>query len=542
MSAPDLLPAIPAAAALAGLVFLAGARLRGARWAALTWALVSLPTLAVLTYRWWDRYVGPDPYARWQFHLSPANMSLVLPLAVISPLLLWAAEGGNAGTGRGAVASSLACFALSAALAALLCQHFFLLTCLFAVATLFAAGAALLRGKGKRSFAATALFPLGLSDLCLALGILFLYLYDPGRGLFFPAAPLQPSGRLAVACALMLAAALLRLGCLPFHLWMVRVCEGGDDLRLIHLLAVDLTLGTFLLYSVTRVFFVWEGVWVWTCLGISALTLLMALRGLLAASQRHEVWGLLCVALGAQIALTASPGSQAAAAAMRLGLWAGLPALSLVYIGSRRGKGRAWALVLGAASLMGIAALAGFTSRWMGFKALAGELGGGASVIYIPAMVLVFAGALTEGFTSLWIPRADGEGAAASVDVAAGVLLTGFLFTVALYPGGVVDLLMREYGLPVSLPFPSWTSLGWAVLLSVGMATLVLYAWGYRGKGEGGREAVFPGGPLPIWSGGKVIPAFPEAPTSGKGLAAVILGDLLIYAAWGAVIVYLAFR
>lgn len=542
MTTPDLLPVIPAAAALAGLIFLAGVRLRWARWAALTWALVSLPTLAVLTYRWWDRYVGPDPYAWWQFHLSPANMSLVLPLAVISPLLLWAARGGESGTGRGAVASALGCLALSAALAALLCEHFFLLACLYAVTTLLSAGAVLIRGKGRRSFAAAAFFPLGLSDLCLVLGILFLYLSDPGRGLFFPAAPLQPSGGAAVACALMLAAALLRLGCFPFHRWMVRLCEGGEDLRLIHLLAVHLTLGAFLLYSVTRVFFVWEGVWVWICLGISALTLLMALKELLAASKRHEVWGLLCVALGAQIAFCAAPGSQAAAAAMRLGLWAGLPALALVHIGSERGRGRTWALVLGAASLMGVVALAGFTSRWMEFQALAGELGGGVSLLYIPAMVLLFAGALTEGFTALWIPRVDAEGGRGGLEVAAGVLLAGFLFTVALYAGGVVDLLMREYGLPVSLPFPSWTSLGWAVLLCVGMAALVLYAWGYRGKGEGGGEAAFPAGPLPLWSRERAILLPPGALVSGKGLAVVILGDLLIYAAWGAVILYLAFR
>ena len=536
-----MLPAIPAAAALAGLIFLFARRFSKAKWVALTWALVSLPTLAVLTYHWWDHHVGPDPYARWQFYLSPVNMSLVLPLAVISPLLLWAAEGRGLGMKRDSVVSALSCFALSAALGALLCRHFFLLTCLFTLATLFIAGAALMREKGKRSFAAAVLFPLGLSDLCLALGILFLYLSDPSRGLFFPNAPLELSGNLIAACALMFAAALLRLGCFPFHGWMVRICEGGKDFRLIHLLAVDLILGTFLLYSVTRVFFVWEGVWIWICFGLSALTLVLALRGLLSAARRYEVWGLLCVALGAQIALAASPGSQMAAAAMRLGLWAGIPALALIHIGSVKGRRRTWALVLGAASLMGIPAMAGFTWRWMEFQVLAGELSGGASVLYVAAMVLVFAGALIEGFTSLWIPRVEEEEASGTATIAAGALLAAFLLAIGLYAGAVVDLLMREYGLAVSLPFSSWTSLGWAVLLCAGTATLILYAWSYRGRGEGWRETAFPGGALPLWSGGRIAPGILKVPGSGKGLAAIILGDVLLYAAWAAVIVYLAF-
>jgi formate hydrogenlyase subunit 3/multisubunit Na+/H+ antiporter MnhD subunit len=497
--------------------------------------------LAVLTYRWWDHYVGPDPYATWQFRLSPANMSLVLPLAVISPLLLWAAEGRGLGAKREAAASALSCFALSAALAALLSRHFFLLAGFFALASLCAAGAVLVRRKGERSFAAAALFPLGLSDLCLALGVLFIYLSDPSRGLFFPSAPLRLSGNLITACALMLAAALLRLGCFPFQRWMARISEGGKDLRLVHLLAVDLTLGAFLLYSVTRVFFAWEGAWIWICFGISALTLALALRGLLHAAARHEVWGLLAMALGAQIALCAAPGSQAAAAAMRLGLWAGIPALALVHIGSVKGKGRTWALILGAASLMGIPPMAGFAWRWMEFQALAGELSTGAGVLFIAAVALVFGGALIEGFASLWIPRVEGEGeASGEATIASGALLAAFLLAVGLYAGTFVDLLMREYGLPVSLPFPSWTSLGWAVLLSAGIAALILYTLNYRGRAEVRRETTFPGGPLPLRYGGRFPPGILNVPVSGRGFAVVILCDICVFAAWAAVMVYLA--
>ena len=541
MSAPDMLPAIPAAAALAGLIFLLARRFSKARWVALTWALISLPTLAVLTYNWWDHHVGPDPYARWQLYLSPANMSLVLPLAVISPFLLWVAEGRGLGMKRDSAASALSCFALSAALAALLCRHFFLLACLFALATLFMVGAVQARRKGERSFVAAVLIPLGLSDLCLALGIYFLYLSDPSRGLFFHNVPLELSGKLVAACALMFAAALLRLGCFPFHRWMVRICEGGKDLRLIHLLAVDLTLGTFLLYSVTRVFFVWEGVWIWVGFGLSALTLLLTLRGLLSAGKRYEVWGLLCVALGSQIVLAASSGSQVAGAAMRLGLWAGVPALALVHIGSRKGRGRTWALALGAASLMGIPPMAGFAWRWMEFQVLAGELSGGTSVLFIAAVVLVFAGALIEGFASLWIPRVEEEEASETATIAAGALLAAFLFAIGLYAGAVVDLLMREYGLPVSIPFSSWTSLGWAALLCSAIAALILYAWSYRGRGEGWREKAFPGGTIPLQPGGRYTPGILKVPGSGKGLAVVVLWDVLLYAGWAAVIVYLAF-
>jgi formate hydrogenlyase subunit 3/multisubunit Na+/H+ antiporter MnhD subunit len=541
MNAPDILPALPAAAAATGLIFLAGLRRRRTRWLALGWALIALPALTLITYRLWDHYVGPGTFSFWRFYLSPTNMSLLLPLAVVSPPLLAAAEGKGLGRGRGNAASALSCFALAAAMTAVMSDHYFLLAGTFALATSCMVGAAMLRKRGSRRFLPPALLPLALSDLCLALGALFLYLSDPGRGLFFPALPLEPRGKLAAACALMLAAALLRLGCFPLHRWMAGISRGGKDFRLIHLLGVDLVLGTYLLYMVTRVWFRWEGNWIWICFGVSLITLAEVLRELLSSAGRVEMWGLLCAALGAHLALSASPGGQAAAAAARLGLWAGLPALALVHMGSERGRWKAWAAVVGGVSLLGLPPLAGFTWRWMEFHVLAGAFSGGVTVLFLAALPLVFAGALVEGFTALLLPRGDGEGnpgIAGAAALAAGVLLAAFLAALGLYPGTMVDLLMREYGLPVSLPFTSWTTLGWAMLLCSGLAVVILSAWIMRGGGGARRPgAALPGGALPLW-GRKRPPAF----EAGKALRTIAVCGVALYAGWAAIMVYLAFR
>jgi hypothetical protein len=177
----------------------------------------------------------------------------------------------------------------------------------------------------------------------------------------------------------------------------------------------------------------------------------------------------------------------------------------------------------------------------MEFQVLAGELNDRTSVLFAAAMVLVFAGALIEGFASLWIPRVEEEEASGTTTIAAGALLAAFIFAIGLYAGTVVDLLMREYGLPVSLPFSSWSSLGWAALLCAAIAALILYAWSYRGRGEGWQERTFPGGMLPLRPGGRLAPGRLKVPGSGKGLIAVILWDVMLYAAWAAVVIYLAF-
>jgi hypothetical protein len=337
----------------------------------------------------------------------------------------------------------------------------------------------------------------------------------------------------------MLAAALLRLGCIPLHRWIAGVSQGGKDLRLVHLLAVDLTLGTFLLFSVSRIFFVWDGVWVWVCLGIAAATLAEVVRELLHASGREETWGLLCAACGAGLALAAAPGGQAAAAAARLGLWAGIPALALVELGSESGFGMGWARVAGGASLMGLPPLAGFAWLWMGFGVLAGEFAGGVTVIFLAAIPLLFAGALVMGADSLLLPRGGEEQAPAKVAAATGVLLAAFCAAVGLYPGAMVDLLMREYGLPLDIPFTSWTTLGWAVLICAGLAVIIASAWTQR-RGEVHAGEARMTRSLPLLER-KISFPYPLL-EKRRFRAVVVLGEFLIYLAWIAVMVYLGIK
>ncbi|MDY6795673.1 MAG: hypothetical protein SWK76_10420 [Actinomycetota bacterium] len=541
MRAVFVLPALPAAAALAGLVFLAGWRFRRARFPALGWALLSLPTLAVLAYRFWDHHVGPEGFSWWMFELTPGNMSMIVPLAALSPLLLLAAEGKGMDTGRENVASALSCLALASAMTAVLSRHLFITACMFALATLSMAGAALARKGGGRAFLPASLVPVALSDLCLAVGVLFLYLHDPSRGLFLPAAPLRVEGLLIPACALMLAAALLRLGGFPFHRWMSGIARGGKDFRLIHLLAVDLVLGTYLLYSVTRVLFAWDGTWVWICFGVSLLTLVVVLRELLSARDRDEAWGLLCVALGAHVALSASTGSQLGAVACRLGIWVGVAALALVQIGGERGRGRTWALPVGGLCLLGLPPMAGFSWRWMEFNVLAGELAGGAAVLFLAAVPVVFAGAFIEGFTCLWLPARGEAEAPRPWTIFSGVVLAAFLLVLGLYPGKLVDLLMREYGLAVNLPFSSWTPLGWAMLICGVVSMLILAAWTFSGDETRRAAADSRPGALPLLGERRVFgPALVAG--SRKSLVAYTACDGLLLAAWAAAMIYLALR
>lgn len=540
MNAPDFLVALPAAPVAAGLIYLAGWRRPRSRRVALGWLLLSLPALAVATYRLWDHYVGPGVYAVWRFALSPANMPFLLPLAGVCPLLFLAAEGGARRAGRRNAASALSCFALAAALAAILSDHLFPLAGLCGLATLCTAGSVLAGGREGRHLVPAFLLPLGLADLCLALAMAFMYFSDPSRGLFFPAIPLKTGGWLAAACALMLASALLRLGGFPLHRWMAGAARAGTEARLLHVLALNLALGSYLLYLVTRRFFHWEGAWVWVCFGIAACTLLAVLRELLSARDGIEIWGLLCAALGAQLALCASPGGQAASAALRLGLWAGVPALALLSIGSEGGGSRAWAGILGAASILGLPPLAGFAWYWMGFRVLAGESGSGVTVIFTAALPLLFAGALVGGFSALRISGEGRGGAQSPASGAAGVLLASFVAAVGLYSGKWVDLLMREYGLPVNLPFPSWSTLGWAVLICAAASVAVLAALTLRGRKGVHAEASAQGALPPLRGGGRALGVpLPAAGKAARFLAAV---DAVLYAGWAAALVYMAFK
>lgn len=538
MRGVHLLPVLPGAAAAGGLILLAASRFRRTRWLVLGALTLILPVTAVLLYRFWDHYVGPDTFAFWRFHLSPSNMAFVLPLAALCPFLLWASASGQRG-GRDNRAAAFSCFALSASLAAFLGDHIFMLALLPALATLFMIGAVMARGRGSCRFLSGSLVPLGLADLCLALGALFLYLSDPGRGLMFPASPLETGGLTAAACALMLTAALLRLGCLPFHRWMVEMLKGDRDLRLIHLLAVDLSLGAFILYNVTQVLYRWGGTWVWICLGVGAIMLLVVLFELTASSSREETLGLLSAAVGAHLIISASPGGQAASIALCLGLWTCIPALALVQLGCEGEGRRVWIMVLGGLALLGLPPLAGFAWRWMEFEVMAGEMGGGVGVAFLAVLAIVFAGALVEGLVSLYVPPAERREKTAPVTAVVAGALTVFLLGLGLYPGTLADLLMREYGFPLSLPFESWTALGWAMLLCSGVAAIALAAWSSREGGRLGGMRETWGQPLPLWRGWgfRLWP-----PPWLRGILWSVAAGALLYAGWAGIMIYLALK
>jgi len=538
MKAIHLIPALPFAAVAAGLVFLVALRFKRARWAALALYTLSVPSLAILLYRFWDHHVGPDAFSIWQFSISPASISFLLPLSVVSPLLLWATWKKGPADRKETASYALACFGLASALAAVMTEHLFLLSGLLTVATWCAAGAAILRGR-KAGRLLPFMFPPGLADLCMVLGVLFFYLYDPTRGLFFPAAPLEPSGMAAVSCALMLSAALLRLGCFPFHRWMAGVSRGGKDLRLTHILAVDLSLGTFLLFTVSRLFFVWGGVWMWVCLGIAAATLLELARELLHASGREEIWGLVCASLGAGIVMVTAPGGQAAAVAARVGLWAGVPALALIELGSEATRGMSWARVAGGASLLGLPPLAGFAWLWLGFHVLSGAFEGGVTVVYLGAIPLFFAASLIAGTTALLVPGNAAEKAPTQLAAASAGFLTACCVSVGLYAGTAIDFLMREYGMPLDVPFGSWTTLGWAVLICCGLAVIVASAWAHRrGDRRGEENRAFRALPLVAQKWAFPFPLLDKS----RFRVAVVLSELSIYLAWITVMVYLGIK
>lgn len=503
------------------------------------WSLVSLPSLALITYRLWDHYVGPDTFSFWRFRLAPPNMSLLLTLAVVAPLLLLASEGKDLSRSRDGSVSAFSCFALAAAMTAILCDHFFPLAGAFVAATLFMAIGVLLGKTGTRRFPPIALIPMAISDLCLALGILLMYLSEPSRGLLFPAVALNPKGKLAASCGLMLAAALIRLGTFPFHRWMAAVSKGGKEIRLVHILAVNLALATYLLYMVTQVFFHWGGNWVWICLGVGVLTLVVVLRDLLASSERLRVWGLLCAAVGAHLMLAASPGSQMSAATMRFGLFVGMAGLGLIHLGSDAGAVNTWARVAGGVDLLGLPPLAGFVWRWMEFQVLVVAFGSGSSVLFIAALPLILAGALIEGFVPLLMPMGQSEGSPKIPALASSVLLVVLLVALGLYSGSFVDLVMRAYGLSVNLPFSGWTSLAWAILICIALAVFLPYAWGPR-RGE---EAVGSGLALPSLP---LMPAhrhlsLPWIETRRARLVSILCLALL-YAAWVAAMIYLGLK
>ncbi|NPV59171.1 MAG: hypothetical protein HPY75_05855 [Actinobacteria bacterium] len=538
MRAVHSLAAMPLAAAIAGLLYLAAVTMRALRRVASAWCLLSMPTAAVLAYRLWDHHVGPESFALWRLELTPHRMAFVLPLAALSPFFVLASRRGGVRDGkRSQATSALACFSVAAALTAAMSDHFFLLAGMCALTTWCFISVMVLRGSAAgRSL--PWVFPLALSDLCLALGVLFFYRADPTRGLLFPPAPLRPEGAYAAACALMLAAALLRLGMFPTHLWMPEVSRGGRDIILVHVLAVDLSLGAFLLFAVARLVFVWGGAWTWACLGVASISALVVSRELLSAREGGEVTGLLCSSLGAGLALVAAPGGQSALAAMRVGLWAGLSAVALVELGRGATRGGSWFKVVGGASLMGMPPLAGFAWLWLGLSALHGAFSGGTTVLFMACLPLLLAQSWVMGTTSLLVPK-DGETTRGEAWLGA-LGLTAACVVVGLFPGAMIDLLMREYGLPVELPVPGWQSLGAAVLLLSVPAAVLLALWAREKEAPGMSDVMPPMRALPLLAKGRFHGRM--FASTEKARVALVACGLLLYIGWAAIMAYLALR
>ncbi len=536
MRAVHLLAAMPLAAVAAGLLYLFSLPARFLRRVASAWCALSLPVTAFLAYRFWDRHVGPDAFALWRLELTPQRMAFVIPLAALSPFFVLASRGGEGGK-KADAASAMACFAVAAALTASLSDHLYLLAGMCALSSWCLIAALAIRGNAAGR-ALPRIIPLAFSDLCLALGILFYYLADPSRGLILPPSPLRAEGLYAAACALLLSAALLRLGIFPTHRWMPGVSRGGRDILFVHLLAVDVTLGAYLLFAVARLIFSWGGVWVWVCLGTAAVSVLVSARELTLAREGGEVAGLLCPSLGAGLALAAAPGGQAALAAMRVGLWAGLPAVALVELGRLSPKGGRWLKSIGGASLSGMPPLAGFAWLWMALSSFGGAFAGGTSVLFIACMPLLPALSWIMGVVSLLLPA---ERERMGVEAWSGALvLSAACLAVGMFPGAMTDLLMREYGLPVEVPVPGWTGLGVSLLLIMALAAVALGLW-YRREEQGmAGHGGFPGRALPLLAPRRL--ATWRMPWAGGARLALAAGNLLVYAGWAAAMIFLALR
>jgi uncharacterized membrane protein len=173
----------------------------------------------------------------------------------------------------------------------------------------------------------------------------------------------------------------------------------------------------------------------------------------------------------------------------------------------------------------------------MGYQVLAGEFAGGVTVVFLAAIPLFIAGALIVGGTVLLLPHGGGEEASPIITAVAGVLLAALCLAVGLYPGTLVDLLMREYGLPVDIPFSSWTALGWAIMLCIAIAVVLLSAWSRKGD-TSARGMAKRARALPIVAGKRRFAiAWLE---SRRTRAVCALGDLLLYMGLVGVMVFLA--
>lgn len=489
MKAVHLLPFLPAVALTAAP--LGAVTTRKSTWKYLPYAWTSLVagTFFLLVYRGWERHVGPGPF-RWAgFGLSPDNLFFVVLLVLVGPLAILPLAGVDMGQERrpGALVA-LGHLALAGSLVAVLGDHLILLVAGCAVGTWCAAGAAVLAsGSGKeRWWGMAALLPCQASDLCLVLSILFMALDGPSQELSISSLPVGKGGMPALA--LLVAAALLRLGVFPLNpVAALLPARGRSDS--LPLAAMNPALGGYLLFLAWRALFSPGEPWRWALLATGVVSLVSASVFLPRRPGPGSRRGWMAACLGGGVILCFSAGGLGVAAAARLLLLAGIPALLLMEFSGPKGWRRIPGMV-GAAAFMGVPPLAGFGTLWMAGRAL-GELGtgGGEVAFFLGWMVMAVA------FTVVGIvfllggeERSDMPGWVVALS---SLALCALIVLVGAYPGRAVDVLMREYGLPLEMPFSSWYSLAWAAL-AVAAGISVFWVVRLRVGGEAVREEVEP--------------------------------------------------
>lgn len=159
---------------------------------------------------------------------------------------------------------------------------------------------------------------------------------------------------------------------------------------------------------------------------------------------KRKIMGWMTACVGAALVLTLSSVGQADSAAARLAPMAGVPALLLVEASGSREDWGNWVGILGGAAFLGIPPLAGFASLWVIVDSLAGRFAGGSSVIFLLSIPLVVLAFLVCGTVSFLSPGDAEDGIPAWLVTGFGLSLAVFLLVVGIYPGRLVDLLMRE--------------------------------------------------------------------------------------------------
>jgi len=484
MKAVHLLPFVPTTALAAALVSLLPSRGRKWKYVPSICSFLSASVLLFLVYRGWERHVGPGPFRWGWWTLTEGNLAFLVLLAVTGPLSLFLLAAGEEAWGwRQRVIHALGHLGTAGAAAAVLAGNPLLLAAGCTTATWCAVALALLLEPtgGGRSRSCAALFPLVASDLCLALSVLLLVLEVPSRGPLLYSSPSAGADNIP-AFALLLAAALLRLGTLPFAACHAYLCGRGRAYRLPYLLVLSPVTGGYLLFLATRVVFSPGMEWRWVFLSAGCAVMIFSTLSVLRNPHPGRARGWLAASLGGAFTVALSGGGQGGAAAARLALLTGIPALLMLEASGWEGW-RRWARMTAGAAIIGLPPLAGFGFLWAAGNYLAeGNTGASRSVFFLgwPVAVLAF---LVGGTLAMLSAGEEKESLPAWAAASVFAVTCAFLVLVGIYPGRVVDFLMREYGLPLEMPFSSWSSMAWASLLALAGLGLLWSMWVRRTAG-----------------------------------------------------------